>query len=119
PRAGLHAAAGGGAEPTARHRSPVRGGGHPAQPTGARYLCRGAAPARWPGPSCPTLFVGPMTGASVGQHVWPEVESSTGSTTSDTQMERCSTQGEGGEDMAEQDRRVTRRIGPLDIAWPR
>src|SRR5437773_735465 len=60
-----------------------------------------------------------MTGASVGQGVWPGVESAMHSTASDTQMERCGTQREGGEDMAEQDRRVTRRIGPLDIAWPR
>src|SRR5207237_10482155 len=60
-----------------------------------------------------------MTGASVGQRVWPKVESSIDSPASDTQMERCSTQREGGEDMAEQDRRVTRRIGPLDSDWPR
>src|SRR3989442_13416688 len=60
-----------------------------------------------------------MTGASVGQRVWPKVESSTDSTASDTQRERCSTQGEGGEDMPEQDRRVTRRSGPLDSDWLR
>src|SRR2546429_9311431 len=34
-------------------------------------------------------------------------------------MERCGTQREGEEDMAEQDRRVTRHIGPLDSDWPR
>src|SRR5205823_12744624 len=59
-----------------------------------------------------------MTGAGVGQRVWPGIESSTDSPASDTQMERCGAQREGEEDMAEQDRRVTRHIGPLDIGWP-